>query len=119
MIYGVSIDKFNKIFKNLLAFWFNEERKLEYNKNFDLKVVDLEILKQIDFGYKLSPSNVIILELSRSLNNDEEILRAVKMYKKDFSLNKDNFLDICINKAIFRRLIKYCNKSENIWPILG
>ncbi len=90
-----TIDKFNKIFKNLLAFWFNEERKLEYNENFDLKVVDLEILKQINFGCKLSPSNVIILEPSGSPNNDEEILQAIEMYKKDFLLNKDDFLDIC------------------------
>ncbi len=109
-----TIDKFNKIFKNLLIFQFNEERKLKYNKNFDFKVVDLEILKQIDFGCKLSSLNVIILKLNESLNNNKEILQAIEMYKKDFSLSKDDFLNICANEVIFRKLIKYYNKLENI-----
>lgn len=41
------------------------------------------------------------------------------MYRKDFSLDENDFLDICADEAIFRRLIKCHNKSENIRPILG
>src|SRR2546421_4502994 len=114
-----TIWKFNKVFEGLLAFQLNEKGELEYNKNFDLTAVDLEILKQINFSCKLPPPNVVILEPSGSPNNDDEILRATEMYKKDFLLNENDFLDICADEAIFRRLIKCRNKSENIRPILG
>ncbi|POG82656.1 hypothetical protein GLOIN_2v1469926 [Rhizophagus irregularis DAOM 181602=DAOM 197198] len=114
-----TIWKFNKVFEDLLAFRLNEKGELEYNKNFDFTAVDLEISKQINFGCKLPPPNVVILEPSGSPNDNNEILRATEMYKKDFLLNENDFLDICADEAIFRRLIKCRNKSENIRPILG
>ncbi|PKC56013.1 hypothetical protein RhiirA1_402454 [Rhizophagus irregularis] len=114
-----TIWKFNKVFEDLLAFRLNEKGELEYNKNFDFTAVDLEISKQINFGCKLPPPNVVILEPSGSPNDNNEILRATEMYKKDFLLNENDFLDICADEAIFRRLIKCRNKLENIRPILG
>jgi len=71
-----TICKLNKIFEDLLAFRLNEKGELDYNKNFDLIAIDLEILKQINFGCKLPPPNVVILEPSGSPNDDNEILRA-------------------------------------------
>ncbi|PKB97035.1 hypothetical protein RhiirA5_431437 [Rhizophagus irregularis] len=73
----------------------------------------------IKLGRKLLPLNVVILEPSGFPNDDNEILRATEMYRKDFSLDENDFLDICADEAIFRQLIKCRNKSENIWPILG
>jgi hypothetical protein len=113
------ICNFNKIFEDLLAFRHNNNGELEYNRNFDLTIVDTEISKRVNFGCKLSPPNVVILEPSGSPNNDSEILRAINMYKKDFLLNDNDFIDICADEAIYRRLIKCRNKSENIRPILG
>ena len=37
----------------------------------------------------------------------------------DFLLDDDNFLDICADEAIFRRLIKCTEESKKIRPILG
>ncbi|UZO27881.1 uncharacterized protein OCT59_021434 [Rhizophagus irregularis] len=42
-----------------------------------------------------------------------------EILRRDFSLEENDFLDICADEAIFRLLIKCRNKSENIRPILG
>ena len=112
------IFKINEIFVSLLAFRYNERQELEYNK-IDLTAINSEILRQTEFGCNLPPPNVVILEPSGSPNDDNEILRATEMYRKDFSLDENDFLDICADEAIFRRLIKCRNKSEKIRPILG
>ncbi|GET57128.1 hypothetical protein GLOIN_2v1816381 [Rhizophagus irregularis DAOM 181602=DAOM 197198] len=112
------IFKINEIFISLLAFQYNERQELEYNK-IDLTAINSEILRQTEFGCNLPPLNVVILEPSGSLNDDNEILRAMEIYRRDFSLEENDFLDICADEAIFRRLIKCRNKSENIRPILG
>ncbi|UZO28534.1 uncharacterized protein OCT59_022054 [Rhizophagus irregularis] len=112
------IFKINKIFISLLAFWYNERQELEYNK-IDLTAINSEILRQTEFSCNLPPLNVVILEPSGSPNDDNEILHATEMYRRDFSLEENDFLDICADEAIFRRLIKCRNKSENIRPILG
>uniref|UniRef100_U9T3M7 Uncharacterized protein n=1 Tax=Rhizophagus irregularis (strain DAOM 181602 / DAOM 197198 / MUCL 43194) TaxID=747089 RepID=U9T3M7_RHIID len=123
-IFGISqemrdiIFKINEIFISLLAFRYNERQELEYNK-IDLTAINSEILRQTEFGCNLLPLNVVILEPSGSPNDDNEILRATEMYRRDFSLEENDFLDICADEAIFRRLIKCRNKSENIRPILG
>ncbi|GBC15860.1 uncharacterized protein OCT59_021430 [Rhizophagus irregularis] len=112
------IFKINEIFISLLAFRYNERQELEYNK-IDLIAINSEILRQTEFGCNLPPLNVVILEPSGSPNDDNEILRAMEIYRRDFSLEENDFLDICADEAIFRRLIKCRNKSENIRPILG
>ncbi|EXX51186.1 hypothetical protein RirG_264050 [Rhizophagus irregularis DAOM 197198w] len=104
-IFGISqemrdiIFKINEIFISLLAFRYNERQELEYNK-IDLTAINSEIL-------------------SGSPNDNNKILRATEMYRRDFSLEENDFLDICADEAIFRLLIKCRNKSENIRPILG
>ncbi|PKC06871.1 hypothetical protein RhiirA5_418981 [Rhizophagus irregularis] len=123
-IFGISqemrdiIFKINEIFISLLAFRYNERQELEYNK-IDLTAINSEILRQTEFGCNLLPPNVVILEPSGFPNDDNEILHATEMYRRDFSLEENDFLDICADEAIFRRLIKCRNKSENIRPILG
>ncbi|PKB95400.1 hypothetical protein RhiirA5_436792 [Rhizophagus irregularis] len=112
------IFKINEIFISLLAFRYNERQELEYNK-IDLTAINSEILRQTEFGCNLLPPNVVILEPSGFPNDDNEILHATEMYRRDFSLEENDFLDICADEAIFRRLIKCRNKSENIRPILG
>ncbi|PKC53495.1 hypothetical protein RhiirA1_479176 [Rhizophagus irregularis] len=112
------IFKINEIFISLLAFRYNERQELEYNK-IDLTAINSEILRQTEFGCNLPPPNVVILEPSGFPNDDNEILHATEMYRRDFSLEENDFLDICADEAIFRRLIKCRNKSENIRPILG
>ena len=57
---------------------------------------------------------MVILEPSGLPNNDDEILKATEMYRRDFLLNENDFLDICADEAIFRRLIKCHDKSEKI-----
>ncbi|EXX52139.1 uncharacterized protein OCT59_004655 [Rhizophagus irregularis] len=99
------IFKINEIFISLLAFRYNERQELEYNK-IDLTAINSEILRQTEFGCNLPPPNVVILEPSGSPNDDNEILRAMEMYRRDFSLEENDFLDICADEAIFRRLIK-------------
>ncbi|POG66336.1 hypothetical protein GLOIN_2v1802638 [Rhizophagus irregularis DAOM 181602=DAOM 197198] len=123
-IFGISqemrdiIFKINEIFISLLAFRYNERQELEYNK-IDLTAINSEILRQTEFGCNLLPPNVVILEPSGFSNDDNEILHVTEMYRRDFSLEENDFLDICADEAIFRRLIKCRNKSENIRPILG
>ncbi|UZO08108.1 uncharacterized protein OCT59_028374 [Rhizophagus irregularis] len=122
-IFGISqemrdiIFKINEIFISLLAFRYNERQELEYNK-IDLTAINSEILRQTEFGCNLLPPNVVILEPSGFSNDDNEILHVTEMYRRDFSLEENDFLDICADEAIFRRLIKCRNKSENIRPIL-
>jgi hypothetical protein len=41
------------------------------------------------------------------------------IYKEEFLLNDDEYLDICADEAIFRRLIKLRTQWEKIRPILG
>jgi hypothetical protein len=54
-----------------------------------------------------------------SPNDNNEIFCATQMYKEEFLLNDDEYLDICADEAIFRRLIKSRTQWVKIRPILG
>ncbi|RHZ85387.1 hypothetical protein Glove_66g75 [Diversispora epigaea] len=108
-----NIYKFNKIFENLLAFRHNEKEELKYNKDFDLTIVDSEILKQINFGCKLPPPNVIILEPSRSPNDDNEI----HIYVQKTNTKIEEILSGLINKRICLRIWYLYYKWFTIWKI--
>jgi len=93
--------------------------ELIYKTNFDANTVKCCILANLDQGC-LGPSpNVVILEPGANPNSDEEILRVTEMYKGDFALANNTFLDIVADEAIFRRLIKCREKWPNIRPLLG
>ncbi|RIA85051.1 hypothetical protein C1645_879557 [Glomus cerebriforme] len=61
----------------------------------------------------------VILEPGKSPNCDENIHDACNIYFNDVRLSNSNYLDIVCDEAIFRRLITYCEKKDNIRLILG
>jgi hypothetical protein len=111
--------KIDCVFEKLLDFQKNINENISYNKNLDVDIIEKEILTQCEFGCLIPPPNVVILTPAGSPNDDEEIFRATQMYKEEFSLNDDEYLYICADEAIFRRLIKSRTKWEKIRPILG
>ncbi|RIA80715.1 hypothetical protein C1645_838194 [Glomus cerebriforme] len=96
---------FQEVFQELLDLK-NINGELSYRRNFDAESVKRIILFKLDHGC-LGPSpNIIILEPGNNPNSDEEILRSAEMYKKDFSLENYDFLDIVADEAIYHHLIK-------------
>ena len=93
--------------------------QLTYNTNFDMKTIYQKILENVDHGCLADVPNIVILETGGISNSDEEIFQSIEMYKEDFKLKPNDYLDIMANKAIFRRLIKQREKWPNLRPILG
>ena len=75
--------------------------KLTYQTNFNAEIVKNIILTKLDRKCISPSSNIVILELRASSNSNEEILRIAEMYKKDFILEDNSFLDIIADEAIF------------------
>ncbi|GBB99418.1 hypothetical protein RclHR1_35150001 [Rhizophagus clarus] len=108
---------FQQTIQELLNFKkINEE--FIYNTNFNAKTVKHKILNKLDYGFCGESPNIIILKPGLSSNSDEEILHVAKMYRKDFAMKSDSFLDIVADEAIFRRLIKCQEKWSYIRPLL-
>ncbi|RIA90783.1 hypothetical protein C1645_822932 [Glomus cerebriforme] len=84
---------FQEVFQELLDLK-NINGKLTYRRNFDAESVKRIILSKLDHRYLGPLPNIIILESGNNPNSDEEILRSAEMYKKDFSLENYDFLDI-------------------------
>ncbi|PKC57836.1 hypothetical protein RhiirA1_471868 [Rhizophagus irregularis] len=95
----------------------NEE--FTYNTNFNAETIKHEILNKLDYGSCGESPNIVILEPGSNPNSDEEIFHVAEMYKKDFAMESDSFLDIVADEAIFRRLIKCREKWPYIRPLLG
>ncbi|PKY33084.1 hypothetical protein RhiirB3_451730 [Rhizophagus irregularis] len=110
--------KIDCVFEKLLDFQ-KSINEINYNKNLDVDIIEKEILTQCEFGCLILPPNVVILTPAGSPNDDEKIFHATQMYKEEFSLNDNEYLDICADEAIFRRLIKSRTRWEKIRPILG
>ncbi|RHZ70783.1 hypothetical protein Glove_267g23 [Diversispora epigaea] len=96
----------------------NADTHISYNENLDVEMVENEILTRCKYGCLILPPNIVILTPTGSLNDDNEIFHATQMYKEEFLLNDNQYLDICGDKAIFRRLIKACTRWKKIKPIL-
>ncbi|PKY34972.1 hypothetical protein RhiirB3_455208, partial [Rhizophagus irregularis] len=108
---------FQQIICKLLNFKkINEE--FTYNTNFNAETIKHEILNKLDYGSCGESPNIVILEPGSNPNSDEEIFHVAKMYKKDFAMESDSFLDIVADEAIFRRLIKCREKWPYIRPLL-
>ncbi|GES89920.1 hypothetical protein GLOIN_2v1482460 [Rhizophagus clarus] len=73
----------------------------------------------LDYGSCGESPNIVILEPGSNPNSDEKILHVAEMYKKDFAMESDSFLDIVADEAIFHRLIKCREKWPYIRPLLG
>ena len=109
---------FQETLEELLNFK-NIHGELSYEKDFDAESIKRIILTKLDYGCLGSSPNVIILEPGTNPNSDDEILRAAKLYKKDFALENYDFLDIVADEAIYRRLIKGKKNWPNLRPHLG
>ncbi|RIA85299.1 hypothetical protein C1645_830979 [Glomus cerebriforme] len=111
--------KIDQTFEKLLDFQIDINGNISYNKNLDVEIIEKEILSKCEFGCLIPPPNVVILISTGSPNDDNEIFHVIQMYKEEFLLNDDEYLDICADEAIFRRLIKSRTQWEKIRPILG
>ncbi|GET02176.1 hypothetical protein GLOIN_2v1482460 [Rhizophagus clarus] len=80
----------------------NINGELSYKRDFDAENVKQNISFKLDYGFLGPTSNVAILEPGTNPNLDEEILHTAEMYKNEFALKDDNFLDIVADEAIYR-----------------
>jgi hypothetical protein len=106
---------------NLLKIYeeiFNDLLQTSFN-NWDMNDIYNKIAEKVPIGCKVSPPNVVILEPGKSPNCDENVHNACDMYFNDVGILNSNHLDIACDEAIFRRLISYNEKKENIRLILG
>ncbi|POG79620.1 hypothetical protein GLOIN_2v1472145 [Rhizophagus irregularis DAOM 181602=DAOM 197198] len=94
--------KINQTFEKLLNFQMDINGNISYNKNLDVEIIEKEILSKCEFGCLIPSPNVVILTPTGSPNDDNEIFHATQMYKEEFLLNDDEYLDICADEAIFR-----------------
>ncbi|PKB95292.1 hypothetical protein RhiirA5_404676 [Rhizophagus irregularis] len=112
-------DKFDDIIDNLLNFQTSSEGQLLYNTDFDMAAIHQKILENVDHGCLADAPNIVILETGGIPNSDEGIFQSTEMYKQDFNLGPDDYLDVVADEAIFRRLIKQRKIWPKLRPILG
>ncbi|RHZ83701.1 hypothetical protein Glove_88g137 [Diversispora epigaea] len=110
---------FDKIINNLLNFQTNLDSQPIFNSNFDMSTIHQKILENIDYGCLTSASNVVILETGGIPNSDEGIFTSTEMYKKDFELESNDYLDVVGDQAVFQRLFKQRKQWSNLCPLLG
>ncbi|RGB32054.1 hypothetical protein C1646_763336 [Rhizophagus diaphanus] len=99
-----------------LLFRMNQE--FTYNTNFNAETIKYEILNKLDYGSCGKSPNIVILKPGSNSNSDEEIFHVAEMYKKDFAMESNSFLDIVADEAIFHQLIKCQEKWPYIRPLL-
>jgi hypothetical protein len=112
------LDCFDKIFDECLAFYYSNG-ELQYMMDFDASTIHDKILEKLAHGCFGHSSHVVILEAGGIPNNNEGIYQSAKMYKSDFSLDSDNYLDIVADESIYRRLTNLRQEWPNLRPILG
>ncbi|RGB26238.1 hypothetical protein C1646_770683 [Rhizophagus diaphanus] len=96
------------------------EEKADDKKNITSPTaIHQKILENVDHGYSADIPNIVILETGRIPNSDEGIFRSTEMYKQDFNLGPDDYLNVVADEAIFRRLIKQRKVWPKLRPILG
>ncbi|RHZ71229.1 hypothetical protein Glove_261g9 [Diversispora epigaea] len=87
---------YDEIFNECLAFYYSNDKKLQYETNFGVLTRN--------FG---------------TSDTNEGIYDAAKMYKIDFTLDLNKYLDIVADESIFRRLINLRQEWPNLRPILA
>ncbi|RIA79894.1 hypothetical protein C1645_839690 [Glomus cerebriforme] len=102
-----------KIYEDIFA------NLLQISNDWDINDIYDKIAEKIPIGCQVPSPNVVILEPGKSPNCDENVHDACNMYFNDVGLSNNNYLDIAYNEAIFRRLITYREKKDNIRLILG
>ncbi|GBC53624.2 hypothetical protein GLOIN_2v1881008 [Rhizophagus irregularis DAOM 181602=DAOM 197198] len=84
-----------------------------------LFAIHQKIFENIDHSCLADAPNIVILETGRIPSSDEGIFQSTEMYKQDFNLGLDDYLDVVADEAIFRRLIKQRKIWPKLRPILG
>ncbi|GBC49728.2 hypothetical protein GLOIN_2v1793246 [Rhizophagus irregularis DAOM 181602=DAOM 197198] len=92
---------------------------IEYNRNFDAETIKKEILAEFEHGCKGPSPHVVILEPADNPNSDQAILEAANMYKADFNLQENGYLDIVADEAIFRQLMRCQAQFPQLRLLLG
>ncbi|RHZ71230.1 hypothetical protein Glove_261g3 [Diversispora epigaea] len=113
------LDLYDEIFNECLAFYYSNDKKLQYETKFDVLTVRKKIIKRLDRGCFGDSHDIVILEAGGTPNTNEGIYDAAKMYKIDFALDLNKYLDIVADESIFRRLINLRQEWPNLRPILG
>ncbi|RGB40823.1 hypothetical protein C1646_797671 [Rhizophagus diaphanus] len=118
---------FQQIICKLLNFKkINEE--FTYNTNFNAETIKHEILNKLDYGSCGESSNIVILELGSNPNSDKKIFHVAEMYKKDFAMKSDSFLDIVADEAMSRKMAIYKtsfseraikSRQESLWKLVN
>ena len=101
-----ALNKFQNLLEKLLDIRKTNEGNIEYNQNFDAEIIKKEILAEFEHGCQGPSPHIVILEPADNPNSDQAILEAANMYKADFNLREDGYLDIVADEAIFRRLMR-------------
>ncbi len=114
-----ALNRFQNILEKLLDIRKTNERNIEYNRNFDAEIIKNEILAEFEYGCQGPSPHVVILEPADNPNSDQAILEAANMYKADFNLQEDGYLDIVADEAIFRRLMRCQAQWPQLRPLLG
>ncbi|RHZ84783.1 hypothetical protein Glove_75g68 [Diversispora epigaea] len=115
--------------------YVGDSGELQYMTNFDATIIHNKILEKLTHGCFGNPFHVVILEAGGMPSSNEDIYESIHvpkinfgflsiyesadMYKKDFSLNSDDYLDIVGDESIFRRLMNIRKEWPNLRPILG
>ncbi|UZO19766.1 uncharacterized protein OCT59_011037 [Rhizophagus irregularis] len=115
------LDLYDEILDECLGFYYsnNDHENLQFETNFDISTVHKKLIERMDRGCFGDPQHVVILEAGGIPNTNEGIFNAAKMYKNDFSLSSDEYLDIVADESIFRRLINLRKEWPNLRPILA
>ncbi|EXX57749.1 uncharacterized protein OCT59_016365 [Rhizophagus irregularis] len=113
-----ALDRFQNILERLLDILKTNEENIEYNKNFDAKIIKKKILAEFEHGCKGFSSHVVILKPTDNLNSDQAILETTNMYRADFNLQENGYLDIVADEAIFCRLMRCQAQFSQLRPLL-
>ncbi|GES84165.1 hypothetical protein GLOIN_2v1785590 [Rhizophagus clarus] len=113
------IQNFRKIIDDFFLWELNNDNILNWNQNFDMKIINKKIIEIYNIGNLLSLANVVILEAGGNPNNNDDIAKACNQYFIDLNINNDENVNICCDEAIFRRVMNYHLINPKVCPLLG
>ncbi|GES76689.1 hypothetical protein GLOIN_2v1793246 [Rhizophagus clarus] len=114
-----ALNRFQNVLERLLDIQKTNEKNIEYNRNFDAETIKKKILAEFEYGCKGPSPHVVILEPADSPNSDQAILEVANMYRADFNLQENRYLDIVADEAIFRWLMRCQAQFPQLRPLLG
>ncbi|RHZ84898.1 hypothetical protein Glove_74g142 [Diversispora epigaea] len=106
---------FEDIILQLLSFNNNNN----FNRNFNIEIINKKITKTFSNNSHLPSANIVILEAGDNSNSDEDIKQSCDQYFKDLNISTNKYINICCDKAIFRRIMRYYVINSKIRSLLG